>query len=228
MALPSMQGLQRWRLSPGTVRRLIYSVGMVPAAWTFYLGLTDQLGADPIMTLEQVLGLWALRYIVAGLALTPLRRIGGPSLVRYRRAVGLLAFFYACLHLTVYLVLDQGLDLGAIWADLIKRPYIAIGMLAFAILVPLAITSNDALIRRMGGANWQRLHRWVYLAAAGAAVHFVLVVKSWPPEPLAYAGLVALLLTFRLALYVRKRAVTSMPRQAPRRHRDVERARSGA
>jgi sulfoxide reductase heme-binding subunit YedZ len=188
------------------IRRSIYVAGTVPAAWTFYLGLTDQLGADPQNTLERTLGLWALRFLVAALAITPLRRLGGPSLVRYRRAIGLLAFYYACLHLGVYLVLDKGLDPATIWADIVKRPYITVGMLAFAILVPLAVTSNGAMIRRLGARAWQRLHRLVYVAAAAGAIHFLMLVKVWAaPEPLLYAGLIAALLLLRLGFGLHKR-----------------------
>jgi sulfoxide reductase heme-binding subunit YedZ len=190
-----------WPPRPG----LLYLVGIAPAAWTFWLGVTDQLGADPMKALERSLGLWALRFVVAGLAITPLRRLAGVNLLRYRRALGLLAFAYALLHLLTYVVLDQGLDLAAVWADIVKRPFITIGMTAFLILVPLALTSNNRSIRRLGPA-WGRLHRWVYLAAAAAAVHFVLSVKSWPPEPLVYAGLVALLLGYRLVVALRRRA----------------------
>ena len=197
---------QRFVLGSDPVRRAIYVVGMLPAVWTFYLGVMDQLGADPQKTLERTLGLWALRFLIACLAITPLRRLGGRNLVRYRRAIGLLAFYYAAMHLTVYTVLDQGLDLAAIWADIVKRPYITVGMLAFAILVPLAVTSNAPMIRRLGGAAWQRLHRLIYVAAAAAAIHFVMVVKSWPPEPLIYAALVAALLLFRLGARLQKRA----------------------
>src|SRR5262245_31230695 len=168
-------------LGSDPVRRAIYIVGMLPAVSTFYFGFTDQLGADPQKTLERTLGLWALRFLIVCLAVTPLRRLGGPNLVRYRRAIGLLAFYYAALHLTVYTVLDQGLDLAAIWADILKRPYITIGMLAFLVLVPLAVTSNAPMIRRLGAGAWQRLHRLVYLAAAAAAVHFIMLVKSWSP-----------------------------------------------
>lgn len=176
----------------------LYAIGLMPAVWTFYLGVVDQLGADPMKTLERTLGLWALRFLVIGLAITPLRRIGGPNLTRYRRAIGLLAFFYAALHVTVYAGLDQGLDLAAIWKDIIKRPYITIGMLSLLILIPLAATSNAAMIKTLGGAAWQRLHRWVYLAAAAAALHFIMLVKSWPAEPIIYAAIVAALLLFRV------------------------------
>jgi sulfoxide reductase heme-binding subunit YedZ len=199
-------GVRRAVLGADPVRRAIYILGMVPAVWTFYLGLTDQLGADPQNTLERTLGLWALRFLIVALAITPLRRLGGPSLIRYRRAIGLLAFYYACLHLTVYLVLDKGLDLAAIWADIVKRPYITVGMLAFTLLVPLAVTSNNAMIRRLGSRAWQRLHRLVYVATAAAAIHFVMLVKSWwTPEPAIYASLVTLLLLVRLWLYAQKR-----------------------
>lgn len=184
---------------------------MIPAVWTFWLGVTDQLGADPMKTLERSLGLWALRFLIASLAITPLRRLTGTSLLRYRRAIGLLAFFYATLHLTAYLVLDQGLAMPAIWADIVKRPFITVGMLAFLVLVPLAVTSNNTAIRRLGGAAWARLHRWVYLAAAAAAVHFVMVVKAWPIEPLVYAGLVLLLLGYRLLVRLRRPSSSVRP-----------------
>lgn len=192
-----------WR---AVVRPAIYSLGFVPALWLFYLALTDQLGADPMKTLEHALGLWSLKFIVAGLTITPLRQLGGPSLLRYRRAVGLLAFFYAALHLAVYVVLDQNLDFAAIGRDILKRPYIMAGVAAFAILLPLAITSNNAMVRGLGPA-WKRLHRWVYASAALAALHFLLVVKAWPAEPIIYAALVALLTLSRIVPRLRK----SMP-----------------
>jgi sulfoxide reductase heme-binding subunit YedZ len=183
---------------PQVPKIAVYIVGFVPAVWLFYAGITDQLGADPMRYLEQALGLWALRFLVATLAVTPLRQLLGVNLLRYRRAVGLLAFYYAALHLITYVVLDQGLDFQAIWADIVKRPYITIGMATFVVLLPLAATSNNASIRRLGGQAWARLHRLVYVAAIGAVLHFILVVKSWPPEPLVYAAIVAVLLGYRL------------------------------
>jgi sulfoxide reductase heme-binding subunit YedZ len=183
----------------------------VPAAWTFYLAVSDQLGADPLKVLERSLGLWALRFLVAGLAITPLRRLGGPNLIRYRRTLGVLAFLYALFHVAVYVALDQGFDLHLILKDILKRPYITIGLLSFLILIPLAATSNATMIKRLGGAAWQRLHRWVYLAAAAAAVHFIMLVKAWPPEPLVYAAIVAMLLLFRLADRGRRTTFTPYP-----------------
>ncbi len=199
-AMPPRRAAANWNY----IRTAIYWLGAVPAVWTFYLAIADRLGADPMKTLEQTLGLWALRFLIVSLAITPLRRMGGPNLLRYRRAFGLLAFFYALTHLLVYMVLDQGLDLAAIGRDILKRPYITIGMAAFLILLPLAITSNNAMIRRLGAETWTRLHKWVYAAAALAAIHFVMVVKSWPPEPLIYAAIVAGLLLFRLFPQKRK------------------------
>jgi sulfoxide reductase heme-binding subunit YedZ len=197
---------RRLLLGKDPIRRAIYVLGMAPAVWTFYLALTGRIPGDALNVLERTLGLWALRFLVAALAITPLRRLGGPSFIRYRRAVGLLGFYYAALHLTTFLVLDQGLDLEAIWADILKRPYITVGMLAFTILVPLGVTSNNAMIRRLGAAAWQRLHRLVYVATAAAAIHFVMLVKSWwTPEPALYAGLVTLLLLIRLWYAAQKR-----------------------
>lgn len=175
---------------------LVYAVGFVPAVFYFTLGVLDRLGADPLNTLERELGEWALLFLIAGLSITPLRQVFGLNLLRYRRALGLLAFWYAALHLTTYLVLDQGLDWAAIWADIVKRPYITIGMAAFLVLVPLAVTSNNASIRRLG-ARWNRLHKLVYIAAAGGALHYVMLVKAWPLEPLVYAAIVAGLLAYR-------------------------------
>ncbi|RTL66306.1 MAG: protein-methionine-sulfoxide reductase heme-binding subunit MsrQ [Hyphomicrobiales bacterium] len=197
--------LRRLVLGADPARRAVYILGALPGVWTFYLGVVDQLGADPVAILERTLGLWGLRFLILGLAITPLRRFGGPSLIRYRRAIGLLAFYYACAHLAVYLLLDRGGDLSTIWADIIKRPYITVGMLAFVILVPLAVTSNSTMIRRMGAQAWQRLHKLVYAAAALGALHFLMLVKVIPGEPLLYAVLVSLLLGLRVWFAAAKR-----------------------
>ena len=128
----------------------VYVVGFIPAAWRFEPRPDGSLGADPMKALEHALGLWALRFLLASLAVTPLRQLAGLNLIRYRRALGLLALYYAVLHLTTYLVLDQGLDLGAIVADVLKRLSITIGMACFLILLPLAITSKNLAVRRLG------------------------------------------------------------------------------
>jgi sulfoxide reductase heme-binding subunit YedZ len=185
---------------------LVYAAGFGPAVTTFTLGITDQLGADPLNTLERNLGEWALRFLIAGLCVTPLRQAVGINLLRYRRALGLLAFSYAALHLGTYLILDQGLDWSAIGADIVKRPYITIGMAAFVLLVPLAATSNNASIRRLG-SRWNKLHKLVYAAAIGGALHFIMLQKAWPLEPLVYAAIVVALLAYRAFRAARKPAM---------------------
>lgn len=192
--IASRMGQPLWQRVPTS---LVYLIGAIPGVWTFYLGLSDQLGADPLKVLERSLGFWSLRFLMIGLAITPLRRYANINLLRYRRSIGLLAFFYALSHLTVYLWLDQGLDATLIFKDIVKRPYITIGMVAFLILLPLALTSNNAMIKRLG-ATWQRLHKWVYVAAALAALHLLMLVKTITLEPAIYAALVASLLALRL------------------------------
>ncbi|WP_163271139.1 protein-methionine-sulfoxide reductase heme-binding subunit MsrQ [Chelativorans alearense] len=186
------------------LRAALYWVGFAPAVWVFYLGFTNQLGANPVRTLEQELGIWTLRFLIATLTVTPLRNLTGISLLRYRRTLGLLTFYYALLHFATYMLIDYRLDLQAITADIVKRPYITFGMLALAILVPLAVTSNDRMVRRLG-STWTKLHRWVYLAATAAAVHYLLVVKSWPLEPIVYFAIIAVLLAYRLGKHLRRR-----------------------
>ena len=175
---------------------VVWGLGLLPLAWLIWLTLTDGLGPDPVKELEHQLGLRALQFLVAVLCVTPLRW-AGLNLLRYRRALGLLAFGYAVLHLAVWAGLDMGLRLDEIARDLVKRWYIVIGMLGFLAMVPLAATSTNAAIQRLGAARWRRLHRLAYLAAAAGALHWVMLVKAWPVEPLVYAGAVAVLLAAR-------------------------------
>jgi sulfoxide reductase heme-binding subunit YedZ len=187
---------RRFRQIPKLV---LYVAGVVPGLWALHLGLSDQLGSEPINQLERILGLWALRFLLASLAITPLRRLAGLDLLAWRRPLGLLSFFYAVAHLAVYIALDHGFAFAAIWADVLKRPYVTLGAFAFLALTPLALTSNDASVRLLGGAPWRRLHHLAYPAAAAAALHFLLLVKSWPPQALAYAAATAVLLIYRIA-----------------------------
>ncbi|MCB1369340.1 MAG: protein-methionine-sulfoxide reductase heme-binding subunit MsrQ [Rhodobacteraceae bacterium] len=183
-----------------------YWLGALPAAWYFWNGLQGRLGADPVKALEHEYGLIALQFLIAALCVTPLREIAGINLLRFRRMLGLMAFSYACLHLAVWLGLDRQFDWPRIVADLTKRPYIILGMAAFLMLVPLAWTSRDAALRRMGPVAWRRLHRLAYPATALAAIHFVWLVKAWPLEPLLYAAGVAALLGWRALRGRRRRA----------------------
>ena len=181
---------------PNIPKPVVYAVGFIPAAyisWRVFSGRE----VDPIAYFEHELGQWALRLLIATLCITPLRQIFSINLLRYRRALGLLAFYYVLMHLTVWLVLDRGLDLHAVFADILRRPYITIGMLALVLLTPLAVTSNNWSIRRMGGKAWAKLHKLVYVAIALGAIHFIMVKKVWLAEPLIYAGIVALLLAWR-------------------------------
>jgi len=175
----------------------VYLAGGVVPFWYLWLGLTGGLGPEPVKALEHALGLLALQMLVAVLAVTPLRDITGVNLVRFRRALGLLTFFYVTCHLLVWLFLDvQFLD--AIVKDIVKRPYITIGMAAFLLMLPLAVTSNNLSIRKLGPKAWKRLHRLTYGAAVLGAVHFVMLTKTWETEPMIYLGLVAALVAWRL------------------------------
>ena len=183
---------------------VLYLLAPIPAAWWFYQGLTGGLGPEPIKALEHLYGELALQLLIAGLAITPLRTFAGVNLIKFRRAVGVVAFFYVFAHLLVWLVLDVGI-LSQIWADIVKRPYITIGMCGFVLLVPLAITSNNLSVRRLGPLRWRRLHKLVYIAVLLGGVHFLMVVKGWQIEPMIYLGIIVLLLLSRL-VPSRKRA----------------------
>ena len=175
---------------------VVYIVGLLPIPWLLFQAQTGGLGAEPIKALEKELGLLALQLLIAGLAITPARRYLRLNLIKFRRALGLLAFIYVSLHLLVWLVLDAGI-LSQIWADILKRPYITIGMAGFACLVPLAATSNNFSIRKLG-ATWRKLHRLTYLAAILAGVHFIWLVKGFQIEPLLYMAAILALLVLRL------------------------------
>lgn len=176
----------------------IYIAGLVPLLWLLWLLFSGALGVDPVKRIEHQLGEWALQLLVAGLAITPLRRFTGVNLIRYRRAIGLLAFFYVSLHLGTWLVLDIQLRWAEIWADILKRPYITAGFLGFVAMIPLALTSNNESVRRLGAKSWQNLHRLTYFAVLAGAIHYVWLVKAWPPEPIIYLILVIFLLSTRL------------------------------
>ena len=175
----------------------VYPIGLIPAADLIWRALTNALGTDPLRVLENGLGEWALRFLILGLAVTPLMRFARINLVKYRRALGLVAFIYVVLHLTTYLVLDKQFFWGEIGKDILKRPYITIGMAAFLMLVPLAVTSNKLSIRKLGTTGWRKLHWLVYPAVLFGALHYLLLVKAWPPEPIIYLAIVVALLGVR-------------------------------
>lgn len=175
----------------------LYALGLVPAVWTFYLGATGQLVGNPVKIFEHLLGEWALRFLILTLLISPIRDIFGINWVRYRRALGLLAFYYVAMHFLTYMVLDKRLALDVIFEDIIKRWFITIGMAAFILLIPLALTSNRWSIRKLG-PKWIKLHRLIYPIAAAGALHYCLSVKVIGPEQLIYAALIIILVGWRL------------------------------
>ncbi|EAQ44025.1 hypothetical protein MED193_12738 [Roseobacter sp. MED193] len=176
---------------------LLYLLGDLYPGWLLYLGLTGGLGPDPVKALEHALGEAALQLLILGLAVTPLRRFLGLNLLKFRRSVGVLAFTYVALHLLVWLLLDVQI-LSQVFNDIIKRPYITIGMVGFALMLPLALTSNNLSLRRLGAARWRRLHLLTYPAVLLAALHFVMLVKGFQIEPLIYLSVVLFLLLCRI------------------------------
>lgn len=192
MTLPSLPA----RYRPASIWAL-YAIGLIPGLWAFYQGIFGGLGADPVRTFEHLLGLWALRFLCLGLLVTPIRDLFGVNLIAYRRALGLLAFYYVLAHFTVYLTLDRGLIFSSIFGDIAKRPYIMLGMAALVMLIPLAVTSNRWSIRKLG-SRWVKLHRLVYAVIAAAALHYALSLKAITAEPAFYITVVIILLVYRL------------------------------
>jgi sulfoxide reductase heme-binding subunit YedZ len=180
---------------------LVFVAGLAPLAWMICGALQlfgASLGADPVKKLEHECGKTALNFLLLTLAVTPVRTLTGlPQLLRLRRMLGLFVFFYAVVHFTVYLVLDLELNLPLVGADIVKRPYITVGFTALLLLVPLALTSTNGMMRRLG-RRWQSLHRLIYVIAALAVWHFYWQVKRDVREPLLYLGMLSLLLGYRL------------------------------
>lgn len=175
---------------------LLYIMSVIPPAWLLYLGLTGGLGVEPIKELEHELGELALQLFIVTLAIRPMREWTGVNLLKLRRALGLITFFYVFLHLLVWLALDVGI-LSEIWADILKRPYITVGMAAFVLMIPLAITSNNLSLRKMGPKRWRGWHKLTYPAAVLGALHYVMLAKGFQIEPLVYLGVTLLLLAAR-------------------------------
>jgi sulfoxide reductase heme-binding subunit YedZ len=188
------------------LKAAVWAACLAPLARLAHRFHVGDLGANPIDFVTDTLGIWALRLLLAGLALTPLRILTGWSWpVTLRRLLGLFAAFYAALHLGTWVVLDHFFDWPVMAADVVKRPYVTAGMAAFLLLVPLAATSTTGMIKRLGGRAWRRLHRVVYASASLAAVHFIWLAKVGRVEPYVYAGLLGLLLGVRAVDAARRR-----------------------
>lgn len=213
------------------MKLLVFAAALVPFAHLVWRALNGDLTADPLVEITNVTGIWTLRFVVITLAITPIRRIAGwHPLIRYRRMLGLFAFFYGTLHFLIYLVADRfaSLDfpdgfvawstvvnlMASIWQDVAKRPFITVGFIAFVSMVPLALTSTAGSIRRLGGRNWQRLHRLIYVTGIAGATHYWWRVKADTLHPIIYAAIVALLLGYRLALSFKRSRWQRQPVQA--------------
>jgi methionine sulfoxide reductase heme-binding subunit len=176
----------------------VFLLCLAPLGWLGWLATTGGLGVNPIEAVNRSLGDWALRLLLISLAVRPAKDIfGWPLVMRFRRMLGLFAFCYVALHLSSWIGLDQFFAWRHIWADIVKRPFITIGMLAFVLLAPLAATSTSGMIKRLGAKRWKRLHRLVYPAAALAVFHYFMMVKADMREPLTYAAVLAVLLGSR-------------------------------
>jgi len=175
---------------------VLYVLAPLPAMYLTYLTFTGGLGVDPIKALEHQLGEWGLQVLVFVLAITPMRKLLGLNLIKFRRALGLIGFFYIVLHLLVWLLLDVQI-VSQILNDIAKRPYITVGMAALVLMLPLAITSNNLSIRKLG-RKWRKLHLLMYPALILGAVHYVMLVKGWQLEPLIYLAVIVALLLMRV------------------------------
>jgi sulfoxide reductase heme-binding subunit YedZ len=177
-----------------------FLVCLIPFGQLAYAAYTENLGANPIEYITHFTGDWSLILLLAGLSVTPLRKISGwNGVIKYRRMLGLFAFFYAALHFTTYMVLDHFFDFHAIVEDVVRRPYVTAGFGAFVLMIPLAVTSTAGMIRRFG-KRWQQLHRLVYLITVAGVLHFYWLVKADTRRPLQYGAVLVLLLGYRLAI----------------------------
>jgi sulfoxide reductase heme-binding subunit YedZ len=200
-------------------KAFVFLLCLVPVALLAWRAYREDLGANPIEFVTHATGDWTLRFLVITLCITPVRKLLKlPDLIRFRRMLGLFAFFYGCLHLMTYVWFDKFFEWAEMGKDIMKRPFITAGMTAFALLVPLALTSTAGWIRRLGGRRWQMLHRLVYLSAAAGVVHYYWLVKSDIRKPVMYGAMVATLLAIRLVTTVlsRSRVARSIETQSPR------------
>jgi methionine sulfoxide reductase heme-binding subunit len=177
---------------------VVFLTCLGPLGLLIWEAFHDELSANPTQFLEHATGDWTLRFVAITLCITPLRKILRlPNLIRFRRMLGLFAFFYVCLHFSIYIVFDRVLDFSGLWADVVKRKYITVGFTGFVLMIPLAVTSTAGMIRRLGGKRWTKLHRLIYLTAIAGVIHFYWLVKSDVHIPLEYAAVMAILLGWR-------------------------------
>lgn len=193
-------------LSSRWTKVAVFVLCLVPLGILIWRLITNNLGANPVEFIQHATGDWTLRFLIFTLCITPFRKLFKlPDLIRFRRMLGLFAFFYVCLHFLTYLGPDQSFDVSGMWKDVAKRPFITVGFLGFVLLIPLALTSTAGWIRRLGGKRWQLLHRSIYITAVAGVIHYYWLVKSDVRKPLFYGSLVAILLIWRLSSWISKR-----------------------
>ena len=193
-------------------KSLVFLAALIPLAKLIWLGLHNGLGANPIEKITRTTGYWTLTFLLITLTATPLRALLGWNWpIRWRRMLGLFAFFYASLHFTTYLVLDQFFDWPAIVKDIAKRPYITVGFPAFVMLIPLAVTSTNKMVQRLGGKRWKSLHGLIYAIGIAGVVHFWWLVKRDISEPVQFAAMLAVLLGFRVVQAMRTKRSRNKP-----------------
>jgi sulfoxide reductase heme-binding subunit YedZ len=201
------------------VKPLVFAAALGPFAWLVYHFFFGDLGVNPVETITNHTGIWTLRFVVITVAITPARWLTKwNAIVQYRRMLGLFAFFYGTLHFMTYFILDHSLVFDGVWDDVVKRPYITAGFTAFVLMIPLALTSTQGWIRRLGGRRWNLLHKLVYITACAAVLHYFWKVKLDTTYPVYYAMLVGALLAVRAAYALRRRVpARSARREAPAR-----------
>ena len=198
----------------GWIKVVVFIACLVPLAWLLwqFFGPTPSdmstwglgLGANPIEAITHTTGDWTIRFLLITLAVTPLRKLlGVPALIKFRRMFGLFAFFYGCLHFTTYIWLDKFFNVHEMLADVAKRKFITVGFTAFMLLIPLAVTSTAGWIRRLGGKRWQALHRLIYVSAIAGVIHYLWLVKADIRKPLMDGAVLALLLSYRVVVWIR-------------------------
>ena len=193
------------------MKALVFVFCLNPIFWLGWRALHGQLTANPIEFITHFTGDWTLRLLIITLAITPLRKLLGlPDLIRFRRMVGLFAFFYGVLHFITYIWLDKFFDLHEMWADIVKRKFITVGFLAFVLLIPLAVTSTTGWIRRLGGTRWQRLHRLIYVSAIAGVVHYAWLVKADLRRPIEYGVSLSILLGYRVWMKAKSAAQSTV------------------
>jgi sulfoxide reductase heme-binding subunit YedZ len=184
----------------------VFLLCLIPFAVLAWKVAQNDLGANPVQFVEHWTGNWTLRFLIITLCITPLRKLlKMPQLIRFRRMLGLFAFFYVCLHFSTWIGIDRYFNVHEMWADVEKRRFITVGFAGFVLLIPLAVTSTKGWIRRLGGKRWQLLHRAIYLSAIAGVIHYMWLVKSDEHKPLEYAAIVGALLLWRIGVWSRKR-----------------------